>query len=76
MKIAKSVIPLLNSPKVRFALALALGFTEQWINKVIDRNKVNGPLTTVTALKIIREELNLTDEEILEPAQVEAEAEK
>ncbi len=34
---------------------------ERWI----DDNKKNGPLTTVTALKIIQEELKLTQEEIL-----------
>lgn len=47
-------------------LALAFGFTELWINKLLDQNKDNGKLTTATAVKVISEETGLDQSEILE----------
>jgi hypothetical protein len=51
--------------KIKLELAIALGFTEYWVTKLIANNKPNGPLTTATALKVIREETGLEDKEIL-----------
>lgn len=67
MKLRQSIIlALLDSREFRLRVAIALGFGEQWINKSIAANKVNGPLTTASALQVIREELGLKDFEILE----------
>jgi hypothetical protein len=52
--------------KTLLSLALALNISEQWMRRVLENNKSNGPLTTVTALAIIREETGLTDSDILE----------
>lgn len=52
--------------ETRLKLAIALGFSEVWITKSIEKNKSNGPLTTASALQIIREETGLTDDQILE----------
>jgi len=66
MKLTRKAIRAIKDQAIRLKLALALGFSEQWINRVIDANKANGPLTTAKALKVIREETGLTDSEILE----------
>lgn len=66
MKLSKKALKGIKNQPARLKLALAMGFSEQWINKCIDANKQNGPLTTATALKAIREETGLTDSEILE----------
>lgn len=50
-------------------LALALDFSELWIDKLIEANKNNGPLTTAKALQIIQEETGLTQDDILEESQ-------
>lgn len=47
--------------------------SEYTINRYIAENEENGMLTTAAALKVIREETGLTDEQILE---VEPEPEK
>lgn len=65
MKLTKAVIKKLDTTR-RLKLAIALGFSEQWINRLVDTNKNNGPLTTIKALQLIREETGLTDAEILE----------
>lgn len=49
----------------RVKLALALNVSEQWIIKLMAANKPNGPLTTYSAIKVIREETGLTDKQIL-----------
>jgi hypothetical protein len=66
MKIRKRVKALINIPETRQKLGIALGFTEQWIIRLINQNKENGPLTTAIALMIIRQETKLQDKEILE----------
>lgn len=53
------------TPKTRIKLAGALECTEQWIIKLIAANKSNGPLTTYSALKVIREDTGLPDDELL-----------
>lgn len=71
MKLTKQAIDSIDSREKRFQLALALGFTEIWVEKLLLRNKSNGPLTTVTALNVIREQSGLSDEQILESEVVE-----
>lgn len=60
--------------EIRLKLALALGFTEYWVRKLINSNKPNGPLTTALAIKVIREETGLKDKEILIEESAKAEA--
>jgi len=72
MKLTKKAIKRIKEQAPRLKLALALGFSEQWIVKVIDANKANGPLTTATALRVIREETGLTDSELLEEEEAHA----
>lgn len=66
MKLTNKAIEALNSRSTMLALALALGFTEIWIKKLVDANKDNGPLTTVKALQVIKAETKLEDSQILE----------
>lgn len=66
MKLSKRALKGIKKSAPRLKLALAMGFSEQWIVRVIATNKSNGPLTTASALKVIREETGLTDAEILE----------
>lgn len=65
MKLTKQAIGSINQ-EVRLKLALALAFSEYWVGKLIEYNKDNGPLTTAAALKVLREETGLSDDEILE----------
>lgn len=64
MTISKQAIAKINQA-TQLKLALALGYSGRWIVNVIAANKPNGPLTTYSALKVIREETGLTDQEIL-----------
>lgn len=66
MKIKKKALVAINIPKIRSLLALELGHTEQWIIQLIKRNEPNSSLTTAAALKVIRKETGLGDEQILE----------
>jgi len=66
MKLTEKAIAALSSRDTVLKLALALGFTEVWIDRLIRKNKENGTLTTAKALQIIREETGLSDQEILE----------
>lgn len=66
MKLSKKALKGIRAQPQRLKLALAMGFSQQWIDKVIAANKSNGPLTTASALKVIREETGLSDNEILE----------
>lgn len=72
MKLSKKALKGLKNQALRLKLALALGFSEQWIVRVIDANKPNGPLTTAAALLVLREELGLSDREILDDVSVGA----
>lgn len=65
MILTQKAIKAIDKPRVRLKLALALDFTEQWIIKLLDQNKENNPLTTYTALEIIRKETGLKDSQIL-----------
>jgi len=66
MKLTSKAIQAINSKVPKLKLALALAFTEVWIDRLIAANKNNGPLTTAAALQIIAEETGLSNEEILE----------
>lgn len=66
MKLTTKAIEAITPRSAVLALALALGFTEVWIVKLIAANKPDGPLTTATALNVIREETGLLDTEMLE----------
>lgn len=66
MKLTQSAIDKINTRSVILDIALALDFTELWVNKLISANKDNGPLTTAKALQVIREKTGLPDSEILE----------
>lgn len=67
MKLSNLCISKIQSDRAKImALALGLNFTELWINKLLDANKNNGPLTTAKSLQVIKEQTDLTDLEILE----------
>lgn len=72
MKLTRKAIKAIDKQDIRLKLALALGFSEQWIIKVIGANKANGPLTTAASLKVVRQETGLTDSEILNEERVSA----
>lgn len=66
MKLTTKALEAITPRSVVLQLALAFGFTEVWIVKLIEANKPNGPLTTATGLATIKKETGLTDAEILE----------
>lgn len=66
MKLTDKALGAINNRSVILSLALGLNFTELWINKLIEANKDNGPLTTVRAISIIKKETGLKQDEILE----------
>jgi len=74
MKLSNKAINALQDRALRLQLALQMGFTEVWMNKLVERNKENGPLTTFKAVQIIEVETGLKQEEILEPEAAEVES--
>jgi hypothetical protein len=66
MKLTKKAAKQISNKTIRTKLALALETTDQSIRNYIKANKNNGPLTTFTALKVIKAETDLKDAEILE----------
>lgn len=72
MKISKKALKLLsgsdNRP-LRLQMALGLGFSERWIERLIEENKTNGKLTTAAALQMIKEGTGLPESEILDATQ-------
>ena len=65
MKLSKKAIRKINK-QTMLKLAIALGFTELWVSRLVKKNKANGPLVTPSALLVIKEETGLNDDEILE----------
>jgi len=59
MVLTKKALEAINDKTVRLQLALKLKCTEQWIIKLIEANKENGPLTTHSALSVIKQYTNL-----------------
>jgi hypothetical protein len=70
MRLKKKVLAKINNVETRIKLAASLKCTEQWIIRLIAANKNNGPLTTASALAVIRAETKLKDDQILEPEAV------
>jgi hypothetical protein len=66
MKLSAVALDKINKTPTRLKLALELGCTERWISRLIKDNDPNSDLTLSSALKIIREETGLSDDEILE----------
>lgn len=69
MKLSKKAIKKINR-QMKQKLAIALGFSEYWVGRLVEKNKSNGPLVTPPALSVIREATGLQDEEILEAEKV------
>lgn len=67
MKLSKlAIIVCRGSKDVKDNLSEALGASKSSIYRLIDENKENGPLTTASALRVIREESGLGDDQLLE----------
>lgn len=67
MKLNNSLsLELLSRRDVKLKLALALCFSEKWVNILLSENKENGPLTTYKALQVIHETTGRPLHEILE----------
>lgn len=65
MKLSKKAIKKITRA-IKQKLAIALGFSEYWVGRLVEKNKNNGPLTTPSALAVLREETGLTNEDILD----------
>lgn len=63
---------LARSTKAKTRLAYELGKSVHTVELWIKKNKVNGPLTSAGALQVIKEELEVSDSEILEEDKVPA----
>lgn len=72
MKLKKVILDVIMDKRIRRKLAEALDLTDQAIIKYIKRNDDN--LTKAAALKVIREELKMSDDQILEEVSAEARA--
>lgn len=66
MKLSADALDKINKTPIRLKLALELNCTERWVSILIKENEPNSDLTKSSALRIIREETGLTDEQILE----------
>lgn len=69
MKISKKALRLISGTEnrpLRLRIALGLGFSERWIERLIEENKPNGKLTTAAAIQLIKEGTGLKDVEILD----------
>jgi hypothetical protein len=71
MKLSKKAISKIDKT-TKLELAIALGFTEYWIGKLVQKNKNNGPLVTPAALEVLRNETGLNDDQILVAEKVKA----
>jgi hypothetical protein len=65
MKLSKKAIKKIDR-KTRQKLAIALGFSEYWVGRLVTKNKNNGPLVTPPALLVLRQETKLDDKDLLE----------
>lgn len=64
MKLTQKALSKIKDPKIRALLVIALGVTDQSIMNYIKSN--SDELTKAAALKVIREETGLADDQILE----------
>lgn len=65
MKLSKKAINKITR-ETKQKLAIALGFSEYWVGRLVEKNKKNGPLTTPSALSVLRSEFKLEDKDLLE----------
>ena len=70
MKLTEDAIIAISHRPAVLALMETLGFTEVWITRLIEKNKPNGPLTTVSAVETIQQFTGLKKDEILEYTEV------
>jgi hypothetical protein len=70
MRLKSSVLDAIKDSKVRLKLQIALGVTDQTINRYIKDN--SDDLTKYAAMVVIREVTGLADQEILEFEEVAA----
>lgn len=73
MKLTKTAIDKIKEPAIRRELTCTLKCTDQTIIRYIEKNRDNGPLTTIGALNTIKDQTGLTDSEILEEEKAHAE---
>lgn len=69
MKLSQRAIEIIggkDQQPTRLKLALALGFSERWVERLIESNKPNSSLTTVAALEVITAETGLSQNDVLE----------
>jgi len=66
LRLKADTLTAIKHPAIRRKLAETLDCTDQSISRYIKDNEENGELTKAAALKVIREELNCDDSEILE----------
>lgn len=66
MKLSNKALEALQNRRVMLEIAMSLSFSEQWMRKVIEANKDNGPLTTAKSIQIITKETGLSQDEILQ----------
>lgn len=69
MRIKQQVLQQINTPRIRWRLMQVLGVVERTINRHIANN--SDELTKASALKVIREETGLSDDQILEEVEPE-----
>lgn len=65
MKLSKKAIKKIDR-QIKQKLAIALGFSEYWVSRLVAKNKHNGPLVSPPALSVLRDEFKLEDEDLLE----------
>lgn len=66
MELTKKCLSLIEgNSKIRNLIAAALGVTESSVRRWLDGKSNHEMLTTASALKVIREETGLTDDQIL-----------
>ena len=68
MKLSKKAIKKIDR-KTKQKLAIALGFSEYWVGRLVAKNKHNGPLVTPPALSVLRTELKIEDKDLLEESE-------
>lgn len=61
----KSIEAIRQSKKLRFAIGLALNFSEEWVMNRVSQNKNNGLLTTYAVLKLIQKNTGVEEIEDL-----------
>lgn len=66
IKLSQKAITALDDNLIRLNVAIALGFTDTWVRSLTAKNKPNGPLTTVAAVRTIQTLTGMGESEVLE----------